>query len=296
MKRRKRIDKRVYRAVGNVVLAVAVVAVAVLFILNYLGIRPGWFFTNTRDVSVHFIDVGQGDAALVLTGEHAVLVDAGPVAVGRTTAEYVRSYTKKLDYVLISHPHEDHMGGLPEIIGRVEIGAIIMTADGSDSAFFSRTLDLIEEYGIDVYEAKPRDLYRAGDITIEILSPLNYHEIKNDNSAAARVTVDKFSVLFTGDTETEEEAELVAEYGDHLRADVLKVAHHGSATSTSKAFLKCVEPTVAVISCGKGNEYGHPHAAVLKNLRRIGCETHRTDNEGTVVVRIKDGKLSASGK
>ena len=284
------------RIAGNVALAVAVVAVAVLFILNYLGIRPGWFFTNTRDVSVHFIDVGQGDAALVLTEEHAVLVDAGPVAVGRTTAEYVRSYTKKLDYVLISHPHEDHMGGLPEIIRSVEIGAIVMTADGSDSAFFSRTLDLIEEYGIDVYEAKPRDLYRAGDITIEILSPLKYHENKNDNSAAARVTVDKFSILFTGDTETEEEAELVAEYGDHLNADVLKVAHHGSATSTSKAFLKCVEPTVAVITCGKGNEYGHPHAAVLKNLRRIGCEIHRTDNEGTVVVRIKDGKLSASGK
>ena len=166
VKRSRRVDKRVFRAVGNVVLAVVLIAVAVLFILNYFGIKPGRLFAHTRDVSVHFIDVGQGDAALVLTKEHAVLVDAGPVAVGRTTAEYVRSYTKKLDYVLISHPHEDHMGGLPKIIETVEIGAIVMTADGSDSAFFSRTLDLIEEYGIDVYEAKPRDLYRAGDITI----------------------------------------------------------------------------------------------------------------------------------
>ena len=294
VKRRRRVDKRVFRAVGNVVLAVVLIAVAVLFILNYFGIKPGRLFAHTRDVSVHFIDVGQGDAALVLTKEHAVLVDAGPVAAAGKTAEYVRSYTSKLDYVLISHPHEDHMGGLPKIIETVEVDAIIMTADGSDSAFFTRTLDLIEEYGIDVYEAKPRDLYRAGDITLEILTPLRYHENKNDNSAAARVTVDGFSILFTGDTETEEEAELVAEYGDHLRSDVLKAAHHGSSTSTSREFLKCVSPSVAVISCGKGNEYGHPHASVLKNLKKIGCEIHRTDNEGTVVIRIKDGKLKVS--
>ena len=108
------------------------------------------------------------------------------------------------------------------------------------------------------------------------------------------MTVDGFSILFTGDTETEEEGELVAEYGDHLSSDVLKAAHHGSNTSTSPEFLKCVSPSVAVISCGKGNEYGHPHGSVLRNLRDAGCEVHRTDKEGTVVIRIKDGKLKVN--
>ena len=270
---------------------VSLVAVfAIIFVLNYLGVKFPWS-PKREGLSVTFIDVGQGDAALIMTEKTAIAVDVGPTESGEKTADRIFALAGKLDCVVITHPHEDHMGALSEVLETVPTDRVVMNADASDGSYFTRALDVIEEKEIPVTEAKAGDVIEIGDITLEIIAPISYsEEDKNSNSVVLRASAEGVSVLITGDATVDEETQVLEKRGD-LKADILKVGHHGSSTSTSEEFLRAVSPSIAVISCGEGNAYGHPHYSTLTRLREAGAEVWRTDKNGTVTVYVEDGKL-----
>lgn len=268
-----------------------IVVIAAFFICNHFGVSfPSWL-NAPRDASVHFIDVGQGDAALILTEKSAVVIDAGPASSADKLTEYISAYTSKIDCLVISHPHEDHMGGAAKLLERLPVDKIIMNSDASDSGFFSKTLDVIAEKGIDLYKAGPGDTYGIEDITLELFAPLKDYGDKNNNSVVLKASIPEFSVIFTGDAEAEAEKDILEIYGSSLDADVLKVGHHGSSTSTSEVFLSFVSPEIAVISCAAGNSYGHPHSETLSKLAMVGANVYRTDKDGTAVVYYDVGAL-----
>ncbi|MBQ7474657.1 MAG: MBL fold metallo-hydrolase [Clostridia bacterium] len=279
----------IMRAVFIALVAAMLLVLLYGYFTNRLGVRY-----ERNGTSVTFFNVGQGDSALFLTEDAAILFDAGPFGEADDTVMSIKMRTDKLDCIVISHPHEDHMGALAAVLGSVKTDRIIMTSDSSEGVFFTRALDVIERKGIPVTEAKAGDEYVFGDVRLEFFSPTEYTDDKNENSAVVRASAGDFSVLFTGDASKETEKGIIERYGDRLRSDVLKVGHHGSSASTSAEFLAAVSPRAAVISCGLGNSYSHPHASTLNRLTDCGAQIFRTDLDGEITVRIEDGKLNVT--
>lgn len=246
------------------------------------------------EIAVHFIDVGQGDCALIQTSDKNVLIDCGEESEAGGVISYLRDFgVKRLDYVIATHPHSDHMGGLHRILSELETGEVIMPEIPEDmtpaSAFYEKALDVIEQKNIGAFYAiQGQSFQLCSGTTLEILGPLgsDYGDL-NDFSVVARVVSGNYSFLFTGDMESASEQRLM-EYWINVSADVLKVAHHGSSSSSTSAFLKRVAPEYAVISAGEGNSYGHPTGEVLERLKALGCEILVTMDEGDIVF-VTDG-------
>ncbi len=233
---------------------------------------------------VHYIDVGQGDSELIeLPNGEVMLIDAGENNKGELVAEYIKSQgIEKIDYLVGTHPHSDHIGGLDTVISEFEIGALYMPDVESTTKTFSDVLDAAEEKGLTLYTAGAGvSLIDTESLSVKFVAPVgtSYSSL-NNYSAVVRVTYGNSSFLFTGDVESLAEDEIT---GD-ISADILKVGHHGSNTSSSEEFLLRVNPKCAVISCGEGNEYGHPHEETLEKLESIGAEVYRTDIDGTIVI------------
>lgn len=259
-----------------------------------LLICAGYFVKVSEDVpegscEVHFIDVGQGDSTLFLSGENSLLIDAGPYSSAESTAYYISSRTDSLDYFILTHPDEDHIGGAVTVIESLGVEHIIMTDAVKDTRTFTRLLDAIDEYDIDVIKAEAEDEYEAGDISFTLLAPLDVFYDYNEYSIVTRVEFGENSVLVMGDAEKNSEVLLLNKYGKGIRSDILKLGHHGSSTSTGEEFFATVSPRYAVISCGRNNSYGHPHRETVELLEKYGTEYFRTDTSGSVVF-ISDGE------
>lgn len=275
--------KRISGIKKYAVLACILFAVALSFVGVYVCL-----FIPDGTLEVHYIDVGQGDAALLLTDEGAVLVDSGTGESGEKVAAYVAARTNTVDYMFLSHPHEDHIGGASDVIDAVEVKNIIMPDMTADSVTFDRLLDAVENSGASLTRARAGDTYSVDGIEIELLSPSaedDYGEA-NNMSIVMRADFGSTSFMFVGDAESEVERALL-DRGLVRRCNVLKVGHHGSQTFSTEAFIEALSPEIAVISCGK-NSYGHPHAETLDRFRRHGADVLRTDRDGTVVI-ISDG-------
>lgn len=237
----------------------------------------------------HFIDVGQGDSTLITSGDQSVIIDTGSASEADYVSEYINSYVKEVEYMILTHPHEDHMGCAAEVLRNVEVKNVIMPDASTDSKYFSRFLDAVEEKGVNVIQAVPGDVYTVGEMTLTILAPLeDSYDNPNNYSVVTRVDVGETSVLFTGDAETEVEKALLARYTTELDCDLYQAGHHGSTTSNTKDFIAAVSPAAAVISCGRDNSYGHPHAEVLTAFSDFGVEVFRTDQLGNIVF-VSDG-------
>lgn len=241
---------------------------------------------------VHFLDVGQGDAILVqLPGGENILIDAGTNEAGPAVVQYLKQYAVvKLDYVIGTHPHEDHIGGLDQVIKIFPVGKVYLPRVTNNTASYRDLLLAIKNKGLKVTEARAGVSLPLGDgVQALFINPVkkNYDDL-NDWSAVLRLTYGQTSFLFTGDAGSAAEEGILASR-QPLRADVLKVAHHGSRTATGTAFLKAVAPAYAVISAGKGNDYGHPHAQTLQRLQQAGVKVYRTDRDGTITA-VSDGK------
>ena len=245
--------------------------------------------------AMHFVDVGQGDCTLITYNGDAVLIDAGPVSAGDAAAEYVKSYVDEIDYFIITHPHEDHMGGAADILDNIRVANVIMPDMEVDTRFYQNTMSRIDEKNINVIYSEAHAVYDTGNIRITIIdSVIPDDDNLNNVSIVTRIDVGSTSVMLSGDAEVEAEMQIVENYtsisgsalydASILDCDVFKAGHHGSTTSNTSEFLDLVTPGTVVISCGTGNSYGHPHQETLDLFADYGFEVHRTDHSGTVVL------------
>lgn len=239
-------------------------------------------------LKVHIIDVGQGDAILVQFHSQNMLVDAGP---DDSVVSYLNQQgIKKIDYLIATHPHADHIGGMAAVIRSFDIGKVYMPKVSHTTKTFENTLQAVKSKGLKVSTAKSGvTILDQNGTKANFIAPCSSsYDNLNNYSAVIKIQHGNTSFLLAGDAEAESEQEMLAS-GTNLKADVLKVGHHGSNSSTTSSFLKAVSPKYAVISCGAGNQYGHPHQETLSKLANAGVKTYRTDTSGTVIF-ISDGK------
>lgn len=238
---------------------------------------------------VHYIDVGEADSEFIqLPDGKTMLIDAGEAENGTQIVEYIRNCgVERVDYVVGTHPHADHIGGIEAVIESFDIGEIYMPKVTHTSDVFEDLLIAVKNKNMQINTAKAGvGIFKDDEYSIEILAPdKDKYSNLNNYSAVIKITFDDVSFLFTGDAENE----VLKTLTSGVTADVLKVSHHGSDTADSKEFLQSVNPKYAVISVGKGNMYGHPDESVLNNLKKIGAKVYRTDENGTIVAKT-DGK------
>ena len=245
------------------------------------------------DLEVHFLDVGQGDCTIVLCDGEAMVIDGGP----RAASDYVYGYVRRtlklqhIDYVVSTHPHVDHVYGLASVLNAVAADLVLTPVLKWDSKAFSYMVKYAEKQGTPLAVPQEGDVLRLGGAKVTILhcwpEAIGLGRA-NDASIVVRIDYGRKSFIIAGDAEDWSEYMMI-DSGLDLKADVLRVAHHGSRTGTTAEFLKKVLPEYAVISSGKGNEYGHPHREVLERLRAAGSRILRTDELGTIVM-TSDGE------
>lgn len=252
--------------------------------------------TTEGTTKIYFLDVGQGDSELIQLADGTnILIDAGTNDTAQELVSYIKDLgIEKLDFAIATHPHEDHIGGMAQIVKNFPIDDLIMPriADSQTptTRTYERLLDAIDEKNVKVTQAQAGAVvWNKNGVKLELLAPNSKkYEDLNNYSAVAKLTVGEKSFLFTGDAEKESEAEMVQQ-GVDLNCDVLKCGHHGSSTSTSAAFFKAVSPTAAIISCAKDNSYGHPHKETMQKLQKEQVAIYRTDEQGTILAQC-DGK------
>ncbi len=242
-------------------------------------------------LKVHFIDVGQGDSILIFTPSgKTMLIDGGKNDKANLVKEYIGALgVNKIDVVVGTHPHEDHIGGLDVVVDNFDIGSIYLPKKTTTTRTFEDLLLSIKNKGLKVKTAAANtDINIDPEINVQMLAPIsaNYEDI-NNYSAVIKVSYKNNSFLFTGDAETLSEKEILSN-GFDIKADVLKVGHHGSNSSTSSKFLQKVNPDFAVISVGLNNEYKHPHQATIERLSSANVKIYRTDEHGTIIA-LSDG-------
>ncbi len=277
----------------------AIIALCVLYFTDRAGIytfeqlREAMGYdipkvVSGEDISVHFIDVGQGDCSFIVSGDKTVLIDCGEKEYASKVSNYIKAYGfTRLDYVIMTHPHSDHAGGMSEIIEDFDIGQVIMPDIPDDKTpttkFYEQFLTALDEKGCAVKLAE-REIIELGEAELEIFPPDPDEDFDdyNNYSVVSRLTYGKTSFLFTGDMEKKNEKYLLS-LGVNLSSDVLKVAHHGSSTSSTEDFLNEVNPEICVIMCGD-NGYNHPHEDTVKRLENYTDKIYRTDYVGTVVI------------
>ncbi len=238
---------------------------------------------------VDFLNVGQADCALLSTNGHYMVIDGGNNGDADTILSYLEGQgVEKLDAVVGTHPHEDHIGSLDAIINHFDVDAVYMPKIMHTSKTFEDVLDAVANKGLKIKSPSPGDTIDFNGLEIEVLGPQREYKDFNNNSIVLKVNAGETAFLFTGDAEETAEKDIL-QAGYDLQADVLKVGHHGSSTSSSQAFLQAVKPKYAVISVGVGNSYHHPEKEALQRLQSIGAGIYRTDLQGNIVCTT-DGK------
>lgn len=243
-------------------------------------------------LEIHVIDVGQGDAVLLRSAQATVLVDCGTNESERALSAYLsRLRVEHLDYLILSHPHEDHMGGADMILRELDVDTVLLPDVTPEEDIGAQLAAAYAASTATVRTAVAGDVLTVGELTVTVLSPPEQcFEQMNDNSLVLRVTYGDTALLLTGDAEQAVEQYLLTTYdAQALDCDLLKAGHHGSQTSSSEELLEALTPAYVAISCGKGNPYGHPMQQVLDRIAAVGARACRTDREGSLVF-VSDGE------
>ena len=237
---------------------------------------------------VHYIDVGQGDSELVCCNGEYMLIDAGEPGASDAVLEYLDALgIDKLDYLVCTHGHSDHCGGLDAVVESLEVETVFTSPYTGDSASYEIFTDAVYDAGLELTVPELGESYSLGEARFSFLGPLEDYDNTNDDSLVIRLEYGDTSFLFTGDMTAKAEKDLIND-GARLRCDVLKVGHHGSSGSSCYQFLYEAQPSIGVISCENGNRYGHPHEETLSRLHDADVTVFRTDLEGSIVI-FSDG-------
>lgn len=297
--------KRAGKTQKKIILTIVAIFIVACLLIEVLGRIPGIPFNGWDDVfaalgmrpativpvgelQVHYIDVENADCILVRQGEHNLLIDAGDVGDDDKILDYLsRHNVEKLDLVVSTHPHADHIGEMATVLEHIPVGRFVMAfmPEGKEptTRVYLSMLEQLDEKNIPIDEAEPGKIYTLGTAQLQILAPLKEDSDPNAMSVVTRLTFGNRSFLFTGDAEEEVERQILTR-GFAVDSDVLKAGHHGSRTSTSDPFLRAVNPEIAVITCGEGNSYGHPHTETVVRLNNAGVTTYRADYCGDIVI------------
>lgn len=248
--------------------------------------------TSADGFILHLIDVGQGDSVLLECDKQYMLIDAGESDKGNVVVSYLKNHNiNSIDYAVVTHPHSDHFGGMKTVLENIEAKNVVLTEANNTTRSWEKLIDYIDEKNYNVMFPKTNDKYSLGDATITAYIPEVNDEL-NNCSIVMKAEYNGFSAILTGDAEKSEE-KLILESGFDVSANVLKAGHHGSKTSTSKDFLEAVNPTIALISCGENNDYGHPNKETITKFQNKGIEMYRTDELGDIDVIFTD-KITVS--
>lgn len=239
-------------------------------------------------LGIYVIDVGNADSILVLNKGETLLIDAGENGDGDDVVNFIRSQgVESLNYVIATHPDADHIGGMDVVINEIPIDNFIMSIMPDRITPTTRTyidmLEALDNKDVEVTEAVPGSRFTLGEAAVNILGPVGEFNSTNNMSVVCRIDFGEFRFLFMGDAENEAENALMKNNAD-VKADFIKIGHHGSSSSSQPAFIKAVSPSYAVISCGVGNRYKHPHSETLSLLKSREIDYYRTDINGTVTV------------
>lgn len=246
-------------------------------------------------LTVSFIDVGQADCALLECDGEFMLIDGGNRDDGQLVVSYLEQQgVETLSAVVCTHAHEDHVGGLPSVLAVYPTQAVYAPTRTYASKVFDDFVYYTDQQGLEITIPAPGDTWTLGQASVTVLGPVKSYAETNDTSIVLRVSYGETDFLFTGDMETTAENDMLDYWGGRIswKADVLKVGHHGSNTSTGYRFLNEVAPDYAVISVGKDNSYGHPHEEPLSRLNQAGVTIFRTDELGTVIARSDGATVS----
>lgn len=248
---------------------------------------------NTRNnLNIHFIDIGQGDSSLIQYKNINILIDSGPNDSEEKLIRYLKKYNvKRLDYLIATHPHEDHIGNMDAILDEFDVKKFLAPYVEYESSDFDNMIRELKEKNMTIQpiDASSNKLFLESNTYLEFLHPTNItYENTNNYSLIIKLNHFSHSFLFTGDAELEAELSLLKNNFD-LKSDILKVAHHGSSSSSSLDFLNAVNPSISIISCGINNKFKHPHISTLQNLESINSKIYRTDEDGSLILE-SDGK------
>ncbi|WP_019414767.1 MBL fold metallo-hydrolase [Paenisporosarcina sp. TG20] len=260
-------------------------------------------------MEVHYIDVGQADATLLKyshEGEnYRILIDAGNWNSSNAVNYLDAQKVSNIDIVVGTHPHADHIGQIDKIIDTFDVDEVWLSGNLSNSQVFNRMIDAIEANDVGYHEPRAGEVYDIGPLVIEVLNPTSASGDVQNDSVSLRITYGDVTFLFTGDTEEEGERKMINS-GQNLSADIFQVGHHGSNTSNTSAFLDKVNPKVAIISTSENNQFGHPHAEVIKRINDKGIDLYSTHINVTIIVKTdgttykvttkKDGNVTPSSE
>ncbi len=270
------------------IIGVAVFLVVAIVSALYAGPwRPEQGADPGTDCYVDFIDCGQGDSALLVSEGAVTLIDATTRSDSERVIDHLRERgIEKIDHFVLTHPHEDHIGGAQAVLDEFEVENIYMKRPTAGTepttSVYINLLKKIKELGKTVHAVKPAETFDCGTFKMTVLGPVDEYKDLNDQSVVLRAEYGEVSFIFTGDQEIPAEEDLVDRYGSALKSTVLKAGHHGSSTSSGTSFLDAVDPDYAVISCGVDNSYDHPHDEAIKRLNERKITYYRTDTQGTI--------------
>ncbi len=280
----------------GVSLIVTILIIVIVAIMSQFSGNNSAAPITEGEMYADFIDVGQGDCTLIRTAESAILIDAGEAGTADTVVDFLKEKgITKIDCCIATHPHSDHIGALFRVFEEFEVDTVLLPDIPDDlipvTVTYEKFLEGLERVN-NIIPVAAGDDFSFGKLSVEILGPVKDYDDLNHMSVVSKVSFGKTSVMLTGDTETPAEEDMLKNTSVDYSADILKVGHHGSKTSTSKKWLNAVDPQYAVISCGLDNDYGHPHKVIVNRLEEYGVEYYRTDLLGHISFK-SDGQQIA---
>lgn len=276
---------------------ILIIFLSLIFIFLLINTKEDKGHKNLQELEINYIDVGQGNAVLIKSNDKTLLIDGG----NRSNSSYYYNFiknknVKKIDYMIASHYDEDHIAGLISILENYEVSNVLCPNYKKDTKIYKSFKKSLKKSNANIVYPKKGDEFNISDANIQILWPNEYKKgVDNDNSIVVKLRYGNMSFLFPADASTNVEDQLIYS-GFNLKSDVLMLGHHGSKYSTSKQFLKEVDPKLAVISVGKNNRYGHPSSRVLKILNDKNIKILRTDKDGDISIKCDGKKIKITTK